>query len=98
MNLKHEIGKQLIPMCPFNRRVFDTIRFEIGNIIQNIKNKLNPAYHRKINRLKKMKDIAINIGCGPTGRQEEWINIDARLHHPNIYIAHDIRTHIPHLN
>jgi predicted SAM-dependent methyltransferase len=94
MTLKNQVGKALIPLLPINRRTFDILRFEFGNIFQRLKNFLNPAYHFKISKLRKLNDIQLNVGSGGRGL-DNWINIDIRPTHQDIYIAHDIRRKLP---
>lgn len=55
---------------------------------------MSPRYHARIRRLQKITGLSVNIGSGGTGLPG-WINIDARSHHADVYIAYDIRRPLP---
>jgi hypothetical protein len=78
MITKHKIGKVLIPLIPVNRRIFDLFRFELNAISLQIINLLNPFYYFKVIKLKKLKNISLNIGSGGRGGSD-WINIDIKM-------------------
>src|SRR5580704_9071605 len=92
-NLKHALGKILIPRLPVNRRTFDILRFELGCLTQRLYNAVNPRYHAKLRALKTREGVSVNLGSGGKGLNG-WINIDARPFR-DTYIAYDIRRLLP---
>jgi predicted SAM-dependent methyltransferase len=93
-NMKHAIGRVLIPLLPVNRRTFDILRFEWGCIYQRLRNACSPSYHRKISELRRLNNLSVNFGSGGYGLPG-WINIDARASHKDTYIAYDMRRPLP---
>lgn len=53
-----------------------------------------PWRFRKISRLKKMREISLNVGSGGRGRSD-WINFDAIGTHRDLYCTHDLRRSLP---
>ncbi len=92
--LKQALGRVIIPRLSLNRRTFEILRFEVGCLVQRVHNTVNPRYHARLRRLRQLKDLSVNLGSGGTGLPG-WINIDARPHHADIYIAYDIRRSLP---
>lgn len=97
MTLLHQVGKIIIPLLPINRRTLNIIRFEINALLVAILNQLSPKYHLKIRDLHKKEGLNINLGSGGYGFPD-WVNIDARRHHSNLSLAHDIRKPLPFKN
>jgi len=58
---------------------------------------MNPRYHTRLLRLRRVSELSVNIGSGGAGLPG-WINIDARSHHRDNYIAYDIRRPLPFKN
>ena len=52
---------------PISRHVFDHIRLELNAGIVRIMHKIHPLYLYKISKLKKRRNLLINVGCGPYG-------------------------------
>lgn len=73
--LKSRIGAWLIPLLPLDRRAFDILRFELRAWRTRAGNALNPAYHRKIARLRRRRDLSLNLGSGGRGLPN-WINVE----------------------
>jgi predicted SAM-dependent methyltransferase len=50
----------------------------------------NPFYISKVSRLKKMRNLLVNLGCGPFGKEIGWINLDL---YPikNVFVRTDCR-------
>jgi len=92
--LKQALGRAIIPRLPFNRRTFDVLRFELGCLVQRARNVVNPRYHARVRRLCGLTGLSVNVGSGGAGLSG-WINIDARAHHADTYIACDIRRALP---
>lgn len=92
--LKQRLGAVLRACAPVNQRTFDIVRFETGCVWQRCVNALNPAYHRKVRALRHRTGLSVNFGSGGRGI-EGWINIDARSHHADQYIAYDLRRRLP---
>lgn len=94
MTLKRRIGRLLLPRLPVSRRAFDILRFEAGCASQRVINALNPNYHRKARALRQRGGWAVNLGSGGRGLAG-WINIDARSHYADQYLACDLRRRLP---
>ncbi len=94
MTLKQKLGHLLIHRLPMSRRSFDILRFEAGCVLQRVRNAVSPSYHRKLGALQEMRAMAVNFGSGGTGLPG-WINIDARPHHKDQYVALDLRRKLP---
>jgi len=90
LTIKQRIGKSVFKKLPFSRHVFDHIRLEMNAIWVRFLHKVNPFYIRKANKLKKQKNILVNLGCGPYGREKGWVNLDLfPIQH--VYIRTDCR-------
>lgn len=79
---------------PISRHVFDHIRLELNAGIVRIMHKIHPLYLYKISKLKKRRNLLINVGCGPYGLDHDWINLDL---YPikNVYLRSDCRKKLP---
>jgi predicted SAM-dependent methyltransferase len=60
---------------PVNRHVFDHIRGELNAIWVRTLHLAHPLYRIRIRRLRKQRNILLNLGCGPFGK-EGWVNLD----------------------
>lgn len=90
MTIKQQIGRSILRKLPFSRHVFNHIRLEINAIWVRFLHKVSPFYIRKVNKLKKQKDLLVNLGCGPYGKENGWINLDLfPIQH--VYIRTDCR-------
>ncbi len=94
-SLKQKISQIIIPALPVNRRVFDILRFEGGMFFTMSFNYIFPWRFLKILKLRRIKNINLNVGSGGYGRQQGWINIDAMAHLEDIDIAWDLRRKLP---
>jgi len=77
-----------------NRRAFDILRFEFGCSMQRLANACSWRYHQNLRRLRTLTGLSVNVGSGGRGLPD-WINIDARSNHANLYIAYDVRRRLP---
>lgn len=55
---------------------------------------VHPGYVARVRRLKAKKSLLVNVGCGPYGKPDGWINLD--LHQlQNVYVRADCRRRLP---
>lgn len=90
MTFKQRIGKYIFTNLPFSRHVFDHLRLEINAMWVRFLHKISPVYIHKVRNLKQQKNLLVNLGCGPYGKAEGWINLDL-YPHPNVFIPADCR-------
>lgn len=76
VTLKQRIGKYLFQHLPVSRHVFDHFRLEVNATWVRMLHWINPSYIYKVAKLRKMKNILVNVGCGPYGKESGWINLD----------------------
>jgi predicted SAM-dependent methyltransferase len=93
MTLKKLFGDWLIPLIPVNHHVSNHIRQEMAAKWISILHKLHPSYRVKIKKLKKEKDLLVNVACGPHGKSE-WVNLDL-YKQPNLTLRADTRRQLP---
>lgn len=90
MTYKQRIGKYFIKHLPVSRHVFNHFRLELNAIWVRFQHKINPWYVLKVARLRKKKNLLVNVGCGPFGKASGWINLDLYpIRH--VYIQTDCR-------
>lgn len=94
MSLKQSIGKQVYARLPFSRRTFDILRFEFRMTRQRWLNALLPWRRRKIARLRRLREVSLNVGSGGRGHAD-WINLDVSPQHADLYCTHDLRRPLP---
>jgi predicted SAM-dependent methyltransferase len=94
MTLKQKLGKLLIPALPVTRHVFDHFRLEWNAIYVRTLHKISPFYRSRIRKLKKRKELLVNLGCGPYGLPDGWINLDL-FPIKNVYLRTDCRKWLP---
>ena len=90
MTIKQKIGKSVLSNLPFSKHVFDHIRLEINAMWVRFLHKVSPSYQSKVRKLKQQKNILLNLGCGPFGKESGWINLDL-FPIKNVYIRTDCR-------
>ena len=94
MTLKQRLGKFVFRHLPVSRHVFDHFRLELNACYARVAHRLNPYYLFRIRRLRKPKDLLVNLGCGPYGKAEGWINLDLSPGQ-EIYLRTDCRKTLP---
>lgn len=94
--VKQEIGKFVIPRLPMTKANFDILRFEINAILLNLNNRINPLRISRLSYIRKQKDLSVNIGAGPFGKQG-WVNVDM-YRMKNITLLYDCRRKLPFQN
>jgi predicted SAM-dependent methyltransferase len=94
MTLKQRIGKILIPRLPVTRHVFNHVRAELNAIYVRFLHRVSPFYRNKIKALKSRKELLVNLGCGPYGLPDGWINLDL-FPINNVYLRTDCRKFLP---
>lgn len=76
--LKHRIGAKILPRMPFNRRLFDTIRYELNAAGLNIWNLVNPKHRAAVRDIRNSDTpLSVNLGSGGRGLPG-WVNIEMR--------------------
>jgi predicted SAM-dependent methyltransferase len=73
--LKQRLGAVLIPALPINRRTFDILRHELRSFTLRARNLASVRYYSEIRRLRRSKDLSVNLGSGGKGL-EGWVNIE----------------------
>ncbi|HKP12574.1 MAG TPA: methyltransferase domain-containing protein [Blastocatellia bacterium] len=91
--IKQRVGTRVIPRLPFSRHVFNHIRLELNSLRVRALHRLHPAWRVRVRRLKQRRDLLVNVGCGPFGK-EGWVNFDL-MAHPNVTLALDCRHKLP---
>lgn len=94
MTPKQRCGRWVYAHLPVSRRTFETARMEFRFLRQRLLNGILPWRHTKIARLRRMRDVDLNVGSGGCGRPG-WINFDASPYHENLYSTFDIRRRLP---
>lgn len=94
MTIKQQIGKFIFENMPISRHVFDHFRLELNAFLVRLMHRVHPVYLKRIKKLKKKKNLLVNIGCGPFGIEKGWINLDL---YPikNVYLRTDCRKKLP---
>ena len=94
MTFKQRLGRWLIPRLPINRELFQTLRFEANAYACVVRNRLSPAYHRKVRGLRSERGLSLNVGSGGRGLAN-WVNVDAVRHPMDQTLTCDIRRGLP---
>lgn len=94
MTIKQKIGQFVFKNMPVTRHVFDHIRLELNAIYVRIMHKINPCYINKVRHLQRQRNLLVNLGCGPYGLANGWVNLDLA---PivNVTLRTDCRKKIP---
>jgi predicted SAM-dependent methyltransferase len=82
----------VIPLLPVNRRAFDILRYEFRALITTSTN-FNPLILRKMQDLRRSRDLSINIASGGHGFAD-WVNIELQRA-KDTTICLDIRRKLP---
>lgn len=90
---KSKIGRHLIPLLPVNRRTFNILRHELSAIRLRIVNALDPRYHVVVWKLRKRKNLQLNIATGGKGLPG-WVNTEIRRH-ADTTLCLDVRKNLP---
>lgn len=94
MTVKQQIGQLVFRSLPVSRHVFDHVRLELNAVWVRVAHRVHPVYLARLRRLRKQKSLLVNVGCGPFGKAEGWINLDLhQLQH--VYIRTDCRRRLP---
>lgn len=93
MTLKQNIGTWLIPRLPVTRFLFDQLRFEVNAWAVTVKNAILPGRRRELRRIRRSRDVYINVACGPH-IVEGLLNIDLLPASKKVF-AWDCRSSLP---
>lgn len=94
MTLKQRVGSFVLRNLPCSRRSFDILRFEFRILRQRFYNTVLPWRVLKIQRLRSLRDVSLNVGSGGSGLLG-WINLDVTTRYPGTYCSHDLRRPLP---
>ena len=94
MTIKQRIGKYIFQNMPISKHVFDHFRLELNAGVVRLMHGVHPFYLLKIKRLKSKKNLLVNIGCGPYGLEQGWINLDL-YSIKNVSLRADCRRRLP---
>lgn len=75
---------------PISKHVFERFRLEVNAMWVRSLHKISPYYIYKIRKIKNKKNLLVNLGCGPYGKENGWINLDLDPI-KNIYLRSDCR-------
>ena len=92
-SLKQRLGAWLKPRLPVNPWVVMTVRVESNAIMTRMLNRILPGRIAQRRALEQRRDILVNIGCGPFGR-EGWVNLDL-FPAPGVTLRVDARWGLP---
>ena len=90
---KQRAGQFLIPRLPFNRRVFDIIRYELHSASIVVKMFLSARQRATIRNLKAQKELSINLASGGQGLTG-WVNVEFRRFDETTLVL-DLRRPLP---
>ena len=91
--IKQKIGKIVKSGLPFSSEAFDILRLEFKTFRLRLGDEINPVRIVKLRKLKKSKNISLNVGAGPFG-EEGWVNLDSSPL-KNVTLAMDCRKRLP---
>lgn len=94
VTLKQRVGRFVFKRLPVSRHVFDHFRLELNAWYVRMAHRLNPYYLLRVRKLKKQRNLLVNLGCGPYGQAPGWINLDlSPVRH--VYLRTDCRRKLP---
>ncbi len=91
---RQRIGSWLVRWLPLNPELLLELRFETKCWLCRVRNRLSPAYHARVRRLRGEKGLSLNVGSGGRGLPG-WLNTDAVAHPADQTFACDLRRRIP---
>lgn len=92
--LKQSVGNAIFSRLPVSRHVFDHFRLELNAVFVRTLYKLSPQYRARVRQLRGSRDLLVNVGCGPFGQSEGWVNLDL-MRAPNVSLKVDCRRELP---
>lgn len=90
---KQRMGSILIKRLPVTRHVYNHLRSEFCASFVRWNFRLNPIDLVKRSKLRKMRGLSVNVGCGGSGKKN-WVNFDLFMH-KNITFRYDCRKRLP---
>ena len=93
MTLKQRLGHFVFPRLPITRFLFDILRDETASSIVGAKNALLPWRRRRLKRVRAMRDVYVNVACGPQVLPG-FLNLDLRHQDPQV-VTWDSRRTLP---
>jgi predicted SAM-dependent methyltransferase len=93
VTLKQRIGQIIFPRLPITRFLFDILRDETTACAVRTKNAWLPWRRRRLRRLRAMRDVYVNVACGPQVLAG-FVNLDLRHENPDV-VEWDSRRTLP---
>jgi len=93
LTLKQRVGKLIFPRLPITRFLFDILRDECAAFAVRLQNACVPWRRRRLRRLRALRDVYVNVACGPQ-ILADYVNLDLRSADPSV-IACDTRRDLP---
>jgi predicted SAM-dependent methyltransferase len=93
LTLKQRVGKLIFPRLPITRFLFDILRDEAATLLVRLQNACVPSRRGRLRRLRAMRDVYVNVACGPQVL-DGYVNIDLRSTNPDV-IRFDARRTLP---
>jgi predicted SAM-dependent methyltransferase len=91
--LKQRVGKLIFPRLPITRFLFDILRDEAVALLVRLQNACVPSRRSRLRRLRAMRDVYVNVACGPQVL-DGFVNVDLRSTNPDV-IRFDARRTLP---
>src|SRR6516164_4021369 len=91
--LKQRVGKLIFPRLPITRFLFDILRDEAVALPVRLQNACVPSRRSRLRRLRAMRDVYVNVACGPQVL-DGFVNVDLRSTNPDV-IRFDARRTLP---
>src|SRR5437763_516172 len=93
LTLKQRAGQLLFSRLPITRSLFDILRDETVAFLVRMKNAWLPWRRNRLERLRSMRDVYVNVACGPQVLPD-YVNLDLRSTNPAV-ITCDTRRNLP---
>jgi predicted SAM-dependent methyltransferase len=93
LTLKQRAGRWLFPRLPITRFLFDQLRLEANAAATGVQNRLRPSRRRALQRLRELRDVWVNVACGPE-ILDGFVNLDLLPADPRV-VRWDCRRTLP---
>lgn len=94
MTTKQRLGRWISSRLPINPELLSELRFEASAWMCRLRNRLSPAYRRRVRQLRRETDLSLNVGSGGRGIPG-WLNTDAVGHPSDQTFSCDVRRGLP---
>jgi predicted SAM-dependent methyltransferase len=93
LSLKQRVGRFVFPRLPITRFLFNILRDEVAAWMVRMTNACSPARQRRLRRVRAMRDVYVNVACGPQVLPG-FVNLDLRHADPDV-VLWDSRRSLP---